>query len=102
MKQLPVIMEKEFREKVSSGEKVVIQFSDVTCQKCKVVENQLANEQEGIGADISKLNLSENVEVAAEFGLMSVPQVFVFENGEVSKAYRGAGESMQAISELQQ
>ena len=74
---------KEFDDVLASGKKVLVDFYADWCGPCKmlapVLEN-LANEVNDV--EIVKVNVDLNNELAARYGVMSIPTLIVFENGQ--------------------
>lgn len=73
------------REAIESGKPVVIDFWATWCGPCiklgPVVE-ELAEKYAG-KADIGKLNIDENDEIAAEYRVRNIPTVLFFKDGEL-------------------
>lgn len=75
----------ELKTLVASGKTVVCDFWAAWCGPCRMlapVLDEVAKNFEG-KAEFVKVNVDESGEVAAQFGVMSIPDVFVFENGKV-------------------
>lgn len=71
---------------------VVVDFWAVWCAPCRIVSpviEELAKEYEG-NVKVGKLNVDENQNAAAKYGIMSIPTVMVFKNGEPVKTMIGA------------
>ena len=84
-KHVVEISGKELKEKIAAGGKVVCDFWASWCGPCRM----LAPVMDGVAQQLSgraefvKVNIDENPDVAAEFGIMSIPDVLVFEDGKV-------------------
>ena len=75
----------EFQETISSSEKpVFVDFYADWCGPCKMaapIVDKLAGEYAD-RAVIAKVNTDENREIAMGLGIMSIPTVIVFKNGQ--------------------
>src|SRR5690606_2977978 len=77
---------------LQAEEPVVVDFWAEWCGPCKMIAPAL----EEISADltgkvkITKLNIDENPEIAARFGVRSIPTLMIFKNGEVADIKVGA------------
>ena len=68
----------------------LVDFYADWCGPCKMmgtVLEELSNEKENL--DIIKINTDEFNELALSLGIMSIPTLFIMENGEVIKKHVG-------------
>ena len=80
---MKIINSEEFDEIISSGTTLVDFFAD-WCGPCKML-GPVLEEADGLYPEIEfvKINVDDNMEVAERFGIMSIPQVYIFKDGEV-------------------
>ena len=91
-----------FNEEVKSYDGVVlVDFWALWCGPCQMltpVIEELASEFDG-KAKVGKVNVDEESALASEFGIMSIPAVFVFKNGEIVDELIG-GQSKESYVEI--
>lgn len=80
------ITDKDFQEKVLESDKpVLVDFWAAWCGPCRMVGpiiDELSTEYEG-KAVIAKMDVDQNQEFAAKFGVRNIPTVLLFKNGEL-------------------
>ena len=77
---------------LDSTEPVVVDFWGEWCGPCKMIGpslDEISNEMAG-KVKIAKLNIDENPELAAKFGVRSIPTLMMFKGGEVADIKVGA------------
>ena len=77
------ITDKEFDEKTKEG-KVFVDCYATWCGPCKMLSpiiDEVANEIDDY--KFYKLDVDESEEVAAKYGIMSIPTMLIFENGNL-------------------
>ena len=83
------LFENEFKEKVSSG-KVLVDCFATWCGPCRML-SPIIDELAGEIKDYSfyKLDVDKNENVAREYGIMSIPTLLIFDNGELKQTLVG-------------
>lgn len=83
------INEKEFNEKISSG-KVLVDCFATWCGPCRML-SPIIDELAGEVTDYKfyKLDVDENEELSRKYGIMSIPTLLIFENGELKQTLVG-------------
>ena len=73
-------------EVIKSDLPVLVDFWATWCGPCMMlgpVIAEIAKEKEGV-LKVGKVNVDEAPEIAAKYGVMSIPAVFLFKNGQVA------------------
>ena len=83
------IKENEFKEAIKEGKVLVDCYAD-WCGPCRMlspVVDELSEELKDM--KFYKLNIDDAEEVATEYGVMSIPNLLVFENGKLKNQLVG-------------
>lgn len=78
-------------EVLESSLPVLVDFWAPWCGPCRIVAphlEELNSEREDL--TVVKLNVDENPATAAKYGIMSIPTLILFKNGQVAKQVVGA------------
>ncbi len=90
-----------FDEVKNSEKKVLIDFYADWCGPCRMVSpivDQIAEESDEYL--VAKVNVDEEGELAAEFGVSSIPMLVVMQNGEIVAQSVGARPKEQILAML--
>ncbi|KOF15459.1 MAG: thioredoxin [Ensifer adhaerens] len=80
------------QEVLNAAEPVVVDFWAEWCGPCKMIApslEEISNELAG-KVKVVKLNIDENPELAAQYGVRSIPTLAMFKAGEVADIKVGA------------
>lgn len=75
--------EEDFNEIIKN--KVLIDFYADWCGPCKMLAMEIEKVASEIDIDIVKVNVDEEEEIARRYGVMSIPTLILFENGQELK-----------------
>ncbi len=86
---MKIIDKKEFEETIKEGV-TLVDFFATWCGPCKMLGPVLEELSDEI-TDVKfvKIDVDEEPELAGKFGIMSIPSVFLFKDGEVAGSFLG-------------
>lgn len=85
------LTEDNFKEKVlDTSNKVLVDFYAVWCGPCKMLSSVIEGMKDEIkGYDLYKVDVDKCPNLSREYGVMSVPNLFIFEQGKIVKNEMG-------------
>ena len=95
------ITEQNFEEEVLKADKtVLIDFYADWCGPCKMMSPVIDEIAEEVGetVKVGKVNVDENMNLAQQFNIMSIPTIMVFKNGNVAKTFIGVTSKDEILS----
>ncbi len=97
-----VLTDENFEEEVLKAEgTVIVDFFATWCGPCKMmapIVDEISEERTDV--KVCKLDVDEGEDTAMEFGIMSIPTLMIFKNGEVAKTFVGVTEKDEIIAAL--
>ena len=75
--------ENEFNELIKG--RVLVDFYADWCGPCKMLAMEIEKAASEIDIDIVKVNVDEEEDIARRYGVMSIPTLILFENGQELK-----------------
>lgn len=95
--------EKNFEEEVLKAKgKVLVDFYADWCGPCKMMSpiiDEISEELQG-KIKVGKVNIDNNQEIAMKYGIMSIPTIMIFENGEALKTFVGVTAKQEIINAI--
>lgn len=97
------VNDQDFEEKVlGSGTPVLVDFWAEWCVPCHMVSpvvEEIARDKGG-ALDVAKLNVDDNPEVTRKYGVMSIPSLILFKDGQEQTRIVGARGKDAILKEL--
>lgn len=96
------ITDADFQEVIRGDKPVLVDFWATWCGPCKMMAPVLEDlsDQHGEKLSVAKLDVDENPATTAEFGIMSIPTLILFVDGQPVKQIVGYQPKDQLEAEL--
>lgn len=92
-------MKVTFEEMINDVKPTVVDFYADWCAPCKIqgpIIDELANDM-GENVNVIKINVDSNKDIAQKYGVVSIPTIMIFRNGE--KVWKAVGVQQKNILE---
>jgi thioredoxin 1 len=89
-----------FQAFIQSEQKVLVDFYGPACPACEALRPYLERVSVDYPNRIAKVNASEEMEIALEFGIRQIPTMLVFQNNVLIARRIGSVKSVEIIHEL--
>lgn len=98
---MKIIEEKDFEEEVKSG-KVIVDFFATWCMPCKMMGQILERMEETLNLDekIIKVDVDECENLSRKFGVLSIPTLVFFKDGQMISKHVGLMQEEEVREEL--
>ena len=96
------VTDTDFQETLQNNDLVLVDFWAPWCGPCRAVApvlEEIANENSNVV--IAKMNTDENPNTASQHGIMSIPTMMIFKNGELVDRLVGALPKPSIMEKLQ-
>ena len=70
-----------FKNFINSDEKVIVDFWASWCGPCRMLGPVMEDLEKDFPGRVAKVNVDEEGDIAAAFGIQSIPTILVFKNG---------------------
>lgn len=97
------VTDANFEELVNSGKPMVLDFWAEWCGPCRMVSpiiDELASEYEG-RVTIGKMDVDNNNDVVAQFGIRNIPTVLFFKDGKMVDKQVGAAQKAAFVAKIE-
>ena len=96
------VTDANFEELVNAGKPMVLDFWAEWCGPCRMVSpiiDELATEYEG-KVTIGKMDVDNNNDVVAQFGIRNIPTVLFFKEGKLVDKQVGAAQKAAFVAKI--
>lgn len=98
---MEILNEKNYKEKTEKG-LVVVDFFANWCGPCRMLSPILEDVQKDMGEKVKiyKVDVDESENLARQFGIMSIPTILIYKDGEIVNKHIGLWMKDSMMEEL--
>ena len=98
---IEILSVEEFNNEINSVVPVIVDFYATWCGPCKMQAPILHEFKDEMGDKVGvvKVDVDQNLDIAKQFGILSIPTILVFKNGELKEKKVGLSTKAQ-LSEM--
>lgn len=98
---MEILNEKNYKEKTEKG-LVVVDFFANWCGPCRMLSPILEDVQKDMGEKVKiyKVDVDESENLARQFGIMSIPTILIYKDGEIVNRHIGLWMKDSMMEEL--
>ena len=98
---MEILNEKNYKEKTEKG-LVVVDFFANWCGPCRIMSPILEDVQKDMGEKVKiyKVDVDESENLARQFGIMSIPTILIYKDGEIVNKHIGLWMKDSMMEEL--
>ena len=96
---MEIINKDNFEEKISNGV-VLVDFFATWCGPCRMLSPVLEDVSEDSTAKIYKVDIDKSEDLARQYGIMVVPTMVIFKNGEMQEKFSGFMQKEDILEKL--
>ena len=87
---MKVVEEKDFKEEIKEGV-TLVDFYASWCGPCRIMANILEDIAEELGENVNvfKVDVDGAEKLSREYGIMSIPTLIIFKDGEMKEKHVG-------------
>jgi len=94
----------DFNEIINSSKPTLVDFYADWCGPCKVMSPIIEQTKSDLGdeATVLKVNIDNNIDVAREYQIRSIPTLLIFKEGEVVWRQSGVPQKQMIVESVKQ
>lgn len=98
---MKVVDEKEFNEVITKGT-TLVDFYATWCGPCRIMAEILEDIADEVGdsVNIVKIDVDQTPDVARKFGIMSIPTLIIFKDGQLIEKHVGIWDKDSCVETL--